>query len=304
MKHWASQDNMAEWCYLQSLVSQLLDNFGPSSYQNSLHSKNTPILHNFVVEILAEHILHPLSNLLSDPSQLNSWLLKILETYVQINENFENGSFNGEYFSDNVPSEVCNSGPKILLEGEESSYDDTENKNKKGVPPTTLTVSRISSEPSDIDDSGISNISTILVDKGNSDCLSPFISSSIKSSSNINLLDSDLKASKSEVCSPVSCDTSTIKRSKSADYIRQMPQLRALNVRDYNIMQSENKMFVALKSDLNSSGFIEQAEEAVEVPTLFSDVRINDTVQQSEGTGFLPYTLYCIQVRNCIFSIL
>lgn len=291
MKHWAFQDSTSEWCYLQSLVSSLINTFGVKDPQKSLHSECSPILHNFVVEILTEHIFYPLSNLLSDPSQLNSWLLKILEMYVDVDKNFDSDLLNNKYIY-SASKDRYYSGPKILLEVEDSLPNDRESIINKSQ--HTLTVNNTDSC---VDKCEIN--STSEKHKKNSDSLSPFMSSGIKSSSNINLIDSDIssvRGSKSEVCSPASCDTSTIKRSKSADYIRQMPTLRALNVKDYNIvMQGEsNKMFVALKSDLNPGGFIEQAEEAIEVPTLFSDVRISDTVQQSEA-GFLPYTLYCIQ---------
>lgn len=297
MRHWATQDSMTEWCYLQSLVSSLIDTFGPTSPQKSLHSKKAPILHNFIVEILTEHIFHPLSNLLSDPCQLNSWLLKALETHVDLDE-----SFNEDFLDDNdssysIPTEEQIPGPKILLEVEDNFPKDKQNEEN-----ASQHISAVCNDPVSDSAKCESSTSTGLV-KDNLDCLSPFISSGVKSSSNINLLDSDFlnaRECKSESRSLASCDTSTIKRSKSADYIRQMPQLRALNVRDYNIvMQDENnKMFVALKSDLNTSGFVEQAEEAVEVPTLFSDVRISDTMQQQSEAGFLPYTLYCIQVRD------
>lgn len=295
MKHWASQDSTTEWCYLQSLVSSLINQFGPKNPQKSLHSQCSPILHNFIVEILTEYIFHPLSNLLSNPSQLNLWLLKVLEMYIDVDK-LDPNLLNSEMSVLIVPCEEYNSGPKILLELDDSSPNYSESKIHSFD--YSLSIENISDN--NVDKYEIN--STPAKPRRSTDSLSPFMSSSVKSSSNINLVDNDFpsgRKSKSEVSSPASCDTSTIKRSKSADYIRQMPTLRALNVKDYNIMMQEdnNKMLVALKSDSSSGNFIEQAEEAIEVPPLFSDVRISDTVQQSEA-GFLPYTLYCIQVRN------
>ncbi|XP_054709301.1 sorting nexin-19-like [Uloborus diversus] len=301
MRHWAIKDSLTEWCYLQSLVSTLIDTFGPAEYHSTFHSKCNPVLHAVVVEILAENVIYPLLNVLSDPVRLNSWILKFLLNYVMKQEQTEVISMDG--ISHQSSSLNLDSGygikPKILLPAEDSFVDSVSENMSVNVSDNTLTI------PPDTYVEGPSEecheVFRKLSDIGDFEDLPNFIGTGLKSSSNINLLNSDFLDTKdvsSEKGLPVSCDTSTIKRSKSADYIRQMPQLKALNVKEYSIvLQSENnKMLVALRPDANPNNLVEQAEEAVEieVPTLFTDVKITDTQQQSEA-GLLPYILYCIQ---------
>ncbi|XP_035209763.1 uncharacterized protein LOC118184218 isoform X3 [Stegodyphus dumicola] len=306
MKHWAAKDILTEWCYLQSLVSTLLDCFGPAAYDNSFHSKCRPLLHAVVIEILTENVMFPLVNVLSDSSRLNSWILKLVTNYTEIS----GGSDVDELrLKDSAlySKEYANIKPEILLSSEDSSARRLSETSDEFITQDMLPVPFENQAVCDrgqihyIDKEALNRKFS---DRTQSDSFPCFVSSGKKSSSNINLVDNEFLNAAVLSCgdSPAVSSLSTIKRSRSADYIRQMPQLRALNVKDYNIvLQSENnKMLVALKSDSNSSNVnfsnIEQAEEAVEieVPTLFTDVKITDTLQQSEA-GLVPYTLYCIQ---------
>ncbi|GFS72010.1 sorting nexin-19 [Nephila pilipes] len=297
MKHWAMKDNLTEWCYLQSLVSTLLDSFCPSECDRSLHSKYSPLLHILVVEILTANIIHPLVKVLCDPSYLNMMLLKILLSCVKTNK--EMGIPIDYKCSDSihVPEGRFVNQPVILLPNEESSDDQVfENYSKTG----TRNRLSVPDESCQINENNLKFPVKKHSYGGVSDDFPSFVSSGMKSSSNINLSNHDFADSRiPEYDTCTSTNENTIKRSRSADFIRQMPQLKALNEKDYNIiLQSEsNKMLVTLKSDLNSSNPIEQAEEAVEVeaPTLFTDVQIVDTFQQNEAGLIIPYTLYCIQ---------
>ncbi|GBM33383.1 Sorting nexin-19 [Araneus ventricosus] len=297
MKHWAMRDNLTEWCYLQSLVSTLLDSFCPSESDRSLRSKHSPLLHTLVVEILTENIIHPLVNILCDPKFLNKIILKGLLNCMQKNEEKNISSDNSQLSVNTSTAEESSVGqPVILLPNEELSDDqvfqsctETQTPNRLSVPGESCQIKEGSPEFS---------IKTPSFEETSGD-FPCFVSSGIKSCSNINLSNHDFVDSQiPDYDSCISVHETTIKRSRSADFIRQMPQLKALNEKDYNIvLQSEtNKMLVALKSELNSNTSIEQAEEAieVEVPTLFTDVQIVDTFQQNEA-GLLPYTLYCIQ---------
>ncbi|GIY95741.1 sorting nexin-19 [Caerostris extrusa] len=298
MKHWALKDNLAEWCYLQSLISALLDSFCPPETDRSLRSKHSPLLHTLVVEILTQNVIHPLVNVLCNPSFLNKMLLKIMLNCVKKNQEMNISSANENLHVNNNPisEEHVVSQPVILLTNEDLPHDqvfqnfnETETSNRLSVPDESCQIKY---------NHGFL-MKKLNYEKASED-FPCFVSSGIKSSSNINLSNHDCTNSQIQEynsCVSTAYET-TIKRSRSADYIRQMPQLKALNEKDYNIiLQSENnKLFVALKSDINSSNSIEQAEEAVEVevPTLFTDVQIVDTCQQNEA-GLLPYTLYCIQ---------
>ncbi|GFR28071.1 sorting nexin-19 [Trichonephila clavata] len=297
MKHWATKDNLTEWCYLQSLVSTLLDSFCPPECDRTLHSKYSPLLHVLVVEILTANIIHPLVKVLCDPSYLNMLLLKILLNCIKTNKELSI-PFEGKCPDTIHVSEECHvNQPVILLPNEELSDDQVfEDYSKVG------TSNRLSvpDESCQIKENSLDFSVKKHTCEGMSDDFPSFVSSGIKSSSNINLSNHDFVDSRVpeyDNCISATHET-TIKRSRSADFIRQMPQLKALNEKDYNIiLQSDsNKMLVTLKSDINSGNSIEQAEEAVEVeaPTLFTDVQIVDTFQQNEA-GLVPYTLYCIQ---------
>ncbi|KAF8784504.1 Sorting nexin-19 like protein [Argiope bruennichi] len=296
MKHWAIKDNLTEWCYLQSLVSTLLDSFCPSESDRSLHSKHSPLLHTLVVEILTENIIHPLVNVLCDPKFLNKIILRVLLNYMQTNEEKDiSTGVSQQSVNKSVAEESSVGQPVILLPNEELSDDQVFQNCTEIQTPNRLLVPGKSCQIKE--DSPEFSIKTPSFEEtADFPC---FVSSGIKSCSNINLSNHNFTDSQTpEYDSHISVYETTIKRSRSADFIRQMPQLKALNEKDYNIVlhSESNKMLVAVKSELNSNTSIEQAEEAieVEVPTLFTDVQIVDTFQENEA-GLLPYTLYCIQ---------
>lgn len=303
VKHWAMKDNTTEWCYLQSLVSALLDSFCPSDCEKTLHSKFSPLLHTIVVEILTQNIIQPLVRVLSDPARLNLILLKALKNAVKTNEDVVNNPTDNLHeqqgsFSYPRESNEVSKSPVILLPNDDSSDDSVFINENTNTPPRIIFPDRRGSTKSQHNSFGFADK---FFNKDSNKTLNNFLSlasTGLKSSSNADLFDQEFSDQRNRHCYD---GASAIKRSRSADYIRQLPQLKALNEKDYNIvLQSDtNKLFIALKPELNSS--IEQAEEAieVEVPTLFTDVKITDTFQESEDG--LPYTRYGIQVGLFIY---
>ncbi|XP_015913346.1 sorting nexin-19 isoform X2 [Parasteatoda tepidariorum] len=289
MRHWAMRDTATERCYLQSLISALLDKFGPFESENSLHSKSCSLLHAIVVEILTETLIQPLVRVFSDPSRINLLILWILANKEDSTETLTVAK---------LPSNSYNkSQPTIILPSDDVSVVSKPIIAKKVTSQSRLTVptsSNCNKKAPNISENPGHELS---VESSSFASLAV----SLKSSSNsylsnydiCNITDLDCDDSASDIC-----DNALIKRSKSADYIRQMPQLKALNEKDYDIklQKGNNKMLVVVKSDSNSNCSIEQAEEAVEleVPTLFTDIKITDTIQQNED-GIVPYTLYCIE---------
>ncbi|KAG8175793.1 hypothetical protein JTE90_011096 [Oedothorax gibbosus] len=285
IRHWAMKDNTTEWCYLQSLVSTLLDSFCPSDCEKTLHSKYSPLLHTIVVEILTQNIIHPLVKVLSDPVRLNLILLKALENASKTNKGSNESLANLPSQEDSIYSSKANNdiaeSPIILLPNEDSSDDSVFISVSKSPPSLSPKYGSTLSEQSYSGGLGDKVFIRDCNDR-RGDFLS-LVNTGPKSSSNVNLCEQELSEK-------ISTSETTIKRSRSADCVRQVPHKK-----NYNILQGDtNKMCIAIKRD--SSFPIEQAEEANEVPTIFSDVKITDTFLETEDG--IPFTRYSIQYKG------
>lgn len=319
MSHWALEDPVSEVPYLQSVIACLVDSFGPVELMSSR------LLQNVVVEVLTQNLVCPVIDLLSDPEQLNLWVLKFLKgiakeqnlpLYNFIVEHSQNPS------SHNVTEPNANiTKPRIVISTQISVPEGESSEEMK------FSEESASSEVvMSIGDAPLRSKSTLSITSCENDSVSEnSLSLNVSRSSSVgenylsspNLLVASSRAYSSFHFSAGELTTlgleknaSGIKRSKSADCIREMTQpamaLLPLNARNHSIRLSgrDNKTFVKFRTNCIPAADVEQAEEAIEaeVPHLFEDVRIIDTEQKIEP-GHAPYTLYCIQYWGIFHDI-
>lgn len=326
MSHWALGDPVSELLYLQSFIACLVDSFGPVELMSSR------LLQNVVVEVLTQNLMSPVLDLLSDPDQLNLWVLKFLKgvakeqnlpLYSFIVEHSQNPPLEHEpEQSDQNVNHITK--PKIVISTQISVTEGEVSEEISSLPesPSSEVIMTIGDTPlrskstlsvTSIENDSISGNSLSLNVSRSSSVAENYLSSpdllaaSSRSYSNFNLSANELAAVGVEKNVP---GTSGMRRSKSADCIREMSQpsvaLLPLNARNHSIRLSgrDNKTFVKFRTNCSPTADVEQAEEALEaeVPHLFEDLRIIDTEQKTEP-GHAPYTLYCIQYWGIFHDI-